>query len=235
MRSDGTQPKILWVGGEEVPLAVRIHPRARHIALAVDGASGGVRLTLPPGTSVQAGLRFAAKHNTWLEAQLGKLPPQVPFAAGVSIPVLGESHVIEPAPQACRGVWKQDGKLFVSGRAEYLPRRVGDYLKREAKSVLGQRARQLATTIDRKVMQVAVRDMKSRWGSCSADGRLRFNWRLILAPEDVLDYVVAHEVAHLVHMDHSRRFWSLVESLCPDTRLARRWLANNGNSLMRYG
>lgn len=226
---------MLWVGGRQVALAVRVHPRARHIALALDGSSGGVRLTLPPGISVKAGLRFAAKHEDWLEAQLASLPPRIPFRPGALIPFLGEPHEIRHLPGGRRGVWREDGALMVSGKAEHLPRRVTDHLKREARETLAQRARGLAAEIERVPGPISVREMKSRWGSCSADGRLRFNWRLILAPESILDYVVAHEVAHLIHMDHSRRFWRIVEQLCPDAGASRRWLSQNGNSLMRYG
>ncbi len=235
MPLDGKKPKILWVGNREVPLAVRVHPRARHIGLVIDGAKCGVRLTLPPGVSVKAGLRFANKHADWLEAQLAGLPPRIPFAPGARIPLLGWTHEIRHVPEGRGGVWRQDGRVFVSGRPEHLARRIGDFLKREAREAIAPRVRDLAAEIDRKPGRITVREMKSRWGSCSSDGRLRFNWRLILAPEPILDYVVAHEVAHLVHMDHSRRFWRIVDGLCPKTAAARRWLAKNGNDLMRYG
>ncbi len=235
MPLDGDKPNILWVGAREVPLAVRVHPRARHIALVIDGAKGGVRLTLPPGVSVKAGLRFATKHADWLESQLASLPPRIPFAPGARIPVLGRAHVIRHIPKGRGGVWRQDDHVFVSGRPEHLARRVGDFLKREAREAIAPRAHDLAAIIERRPGRITVREMKSRWGSCSSDGRLRFNWRLVLAPEAILDYVVAHEVAHLVHMDHSRRFWRIVEQLCPDAPAARRWLAKNGNDLMRYG
>ncbi len=235
MPVDGKKPKILWVGDREVPLAVRVHPRARHIALVIDGAKGGVRLTLPPGVSVKAGLRFANKHADWLESQLADLPPRIPFAPGARIPLLGQPHVIRHIPEGRGGVWRQEGRVFVSGRPEHLVRRVGDFLKREARETIAPKVHDLAAEIDRKPGRITVRDMKSRWGSCSSDGRLRFNWRLILAPEPILDYVVAHEVAHLVHMDHSRRFWRIVDALCPEADAARTWLAKNGNDLMRYG
>ena len=235
MARDGETPNILSIAGREVPLAVRVHPRARNIALVVDGTIGGIRLTLPPGVPVTKGLRFAARHEVWLETQLEKLPPRIPFAAGAQIPLLGVEHEIQHAPDLRRGVWRDEGKLFVSGQSEHLSRRVTDFLKGEARHTVSSRARSQAERIDRQPGRITVRDMKSRWGSCSSDGRLRFNWRLILAPEMVLDYVVAHEVAHLVHMDHSRRFWRIVETLYPQASQARLWLAKNGETLMRYG
>ena len=235
MPLDGKTPNMLWVGAREVPLAVRVHPRARHIALVVDGASRGVRLTLPPGVSVKAGLRFASKHADWLESQLSSLPPRISFAPGARIPLLGRPHVIHHSPERRGGVWREADRVFVSGRPEHLARRLGDFLKREARETIAPKAHDLAARIDRRPGRITVREMKSRWGSCSSDGRLRFNWRLILAPEAILDYVVAHEVAHLVHMDHSRCFWRVVDDLCPEASAARRWLAKNGNDLMRYG
>ena len=235
MAKHAGNPKILWVGSRAVPLAIRVHARARHIGLAVDGRRGGVRLTLPTGTSVSTGLRFAARHEDWLAARLDKLPPRMPFADGASVPVLGRDHQIRHAPDARRGVWREDSCLFVSGRPEHLARRLTDYLKDEALREAGARATAVAARIDRRPTRISVREMKSRWGSCSADGSIRFAWRLILAPEDVFDYVVAHEVAHLVHMNHGPRFWKLVERLCPEAGEARRWLRGNGERLLRYG
>ncbi len=235
MVRDEESPKILWVGARAVPLAIRVHARARHIGLAVDGRRGGVRLTLPAGTPVSAGLRFAERHEAWLAARLDKLPPRIPFTDGASVPVLGRDHLIRHAPYARRGVWLEDGCLFVSGRAEHLSRRLTDYLKGEAMREAGSRAAAVAAAIGRRPTRISVREMKSRWGSCSADGSIRFAWRLILAPENVFDYVVAHEVAHLVHMNHGPRFWKLVERLSPEAGAARRWLRGNGEQLLRYG
>ena len=123
----------------------------------------------------------------------------------------------------------------MSGRAEHLPRRVRDYLKAEAKQELSVRSHDKAAAIGQRVTRVTLRDTKSRWGSCSHQGALSYSWRLILAPESVLDYVAAHEVAHLVHMDHSPSFWRLVADLHPDPDSARAWLKRDGSALWRYG
>jgi predicted metal-dependent hydrolase len=117
----------------------------------------------------------------------------------------------------------------------HLARRVRDYLVAQARSELASRARRLAARIGHNVARVSVRDTKSRWGSCSGRGNLSFSWRLILVPEPVIDYVVAHEVAHLAEMNHGPRFWRLVESLSPDSAAPRAWLKRHRNRLLSYG
>ena len=108
-------------------------------------------------------------------------------------------------------------------------------LKAEARQKIAAQVREKTAVAGLKAARITVRDQVTRWGSCAANGNLAFNWRLICAEPFVLDYVVAHEVAHLVHMDHSRRFWRIVDALCPEADAARSWLAKNGNDLMRYG
>jgi len=128
-----------------------------------------------------------------------------------------------------------DGEIRVRGDPMHLARRVRDYLVAQARSELASRARRLAARIGRNVARVTVRDTKSRWGSCSGRGNLSFSWRLILVPEPVIDYVVAHEVAHLAEMNHGPRFWRLVESLSPDSAAPRAWLKRHRNRLLSYG
>ena len=146
-------------------------------------------------------------------------------------------------PDARRGVWREDTVIFVSGQAEHVGRRVTDWLKAEAKRCSRPWCAAMAATIDCKVARVSVRDTRSRWGSCSADGKLSFSWRLMLAPEDILTYVAAHEVAHLRHLDHRRAFWRTVNEpggLCErmeevDAGSAREWLRRSGAALHSYG
>ena len=229
----GTQ--MLRVDAREVPVDLALHPRARRITLRVDKARGTLRLTLPPGVSESEGLRFAARQQAWLRRRLAELPQAVPFADGAQIPVLGEPHRIRHAPDARRGVWRAGGEIWVSGEADHLARRVRDYLKREARREIGARAAPLAAQIGRRHGRITIRDTASRWGSCSARGDLSFSWRLILAPDRVLQYVVAHEVAHLAQMNHSPRFWAVVDRLIDDVETPKAWLRRHGGSLMRYG
>ena len=196
--------------GGTVPVRVITHPRARRMALRIDPQGEAVDLVLPPRTE---------------------------FADGASVPVLGVPHQIRHMPTS-RGrgaVWVEGAEILVNGDKAHLARRVRDHLRAQAQRELLTRARFLAETIERKVMRVSVRDTRTRWGSCSASGNLCFSWRLIFAPEDVVDYVVAHEVAHLIHMNHGKRFWRLVERLCPGADDQRAWLNRNRAQLLRIG
>jgi predicted metal-dependent hydrolase len=193
---------ILRLGEREVTLMLRRVRGARRMTLRLDEAAGAFHLSLPYGVALTEGLDFAAHRRRWILAQLAALPPRVAFAAGAEIPLFGVPHVIRHDPGARRGAWREAGTIWVSGFAEHLPRRVTDFLKAEARRELTARAHGKAAEIGRRVAKVSLRDTRSRWGSCSAEGEIGFSWRLILAPEAVLDYVVAHEVAHLAHMNH---------------------------------
>lgn len=227
-------------------IVTRINPRARRMSLRLDPAEGCIVLVRPRGVSAKAATRFAVEKRYWIEDRLATLPPRIVFRDGVSVPYLGVDHVIRHAPEARRGVWREDGAIYVSGNAEHLARRVTDWLKAEAKTLLSPRARDMAEALGCKVARISVRDTRSRWGSCSADGKLSFSWRLIFAPEAVLTYVAAHEVAHLRYLDHSRAFWRTVsealhaysaqnnvETITPE--LAREWLHGSGAALHAYG
>ena len=133
------------------------------------------------------------------------------------------------------GVWREDGGLLVSGYAEHVERRVRDFLKAEARREMSERAFAKARQIDRPIASLTLRDTRSRWGSCTPDGALSLSWRLVLAPLEVLDYVVAHEVAHLAHMNHGQRFWALTAKLTDQVEGPQRWLRDNGARLLRYG
>ncbi len=227
-------PTILRVAEREIPLLVSRNPRARRISISLDG-SGAVRLVLPKRTALRHGLDFAEDRADWILDHLDALPARVPFVAGAILPLFGVDHVIRHDPAARRGVWRADGVIRVSGQQGHLPRRVCDFLKVEARHEISRRALEKAEIIGRPVRRVSLRDTTSRWGSCSAEGNLSFTWRLILAPVAVLDYVVAHEVAHLKHMNHGARFWALVGRLTDDATRSRRWLRERGNHLLRYG
>ena len=218
------------------PLAIRVNPRARRLLLRIDAAARTIELVLPRGVSASRGLEFAAAQRGWNAARLAALPAPVPFAEGAVVPVFGALHRIcaECNPLA-PPVGIADGEIRVRGLPEHLGRRVRDHLIALARRELSRRARLFAARIDRNVTRVAVRDTKSRWGSCSSSGALSFSWRLILAPDSVIDYVVAHEVAHLAEMNHGPRFWRLVRTLVPDTAAPRAWLKRHRARLLSYG
>jgi predicted metal-dependent hydrolase len=222
--------------GVGAPVSIRISPRARRVGLRIDAAERRVEVILPRGVSERTGLRFLAAKRAWVTARLEALPKPVPFIEGAMVPLLGVPHRIcrdlDPAAPPVRIV---DGEIRVRGDPEHQARRVRDHLAAAARAELVPRVRRLAARIGRDVARVNVRDTRSRWGSCSGQGSLSFSWRLIFAPEPVLEYVVAHEVAHLVEMNHGPRFWRLVESLTPNTAAPRAWLKRHRNQLLSYG
>ncbi len=218
------------------PVSIRVSPRARRLLLRIDAASRQVELVLPKGVAAEHGIKFLAAQRGWIAARLLALPTPVPFAEGAIVPVFGVPHRIrreeDPAapPVAILG-----GEIRVRGDPAHLARRVRDHLVRLAREDLTRRARLCAARIGRPLARVGVRDTKSRWGSCSAKGALSFSWRLVLMPEAVVDYVVAHEVAHLAEMNHGPRFWRLVRSLTPDCAMPRAWLKRHRGRLFSYG
>jgi predicted metal-dependent hydrolase len=207
------------------------------MALRIDAQDTAVDLVLPPRTSLPRALSFLQANRQWLEDRFAALPPRTSFEPGAAVPILGVLHAIRHLPEA-RGrgaVWIDKGAICVAGGEEHLTRRVRDFMREMARREMGGRARLLADRIGRKIGRVTVRDTSTRWGSCSADGNLAFCWRLIMAPEPVLDYVVAHEVAHLIEMNHGPRFWKLVEGLATDVDGQRQWLHDNRARLLRIG
>jgi predicted metal-dependent hydrolase len=221
------------------PVRVRRHAQARRYTLRVHAATREVVLTLPPRASLRDAKDFAEKHGGWIAARLGRLPQAAPFVPDVVIPLRGVPHRITHRPDARGTVWTEtDGDehlLCVAGDLPHVSRRIGDFLKREARRDLEAASRRYAAELGVAARRVTVRDQSSRWGSCSTAGALSYSWRLILAPPFVLDYLAAHEVAHLVEMNHSRRFWRVVERICPATHAAKVWLDANGPDLHRYG
>lgn len=229
----GRQAVALDLGA---PLTVRVSPRARRVGLRIDAARRCVELVLPVGVPPEFGLRFLYARRGWIVARLDALPRRVPFAEGAVIPVLGVPHRIRRSRDPTGApVTIADGEIRVRGDPAHLPRRVRDHLAALARDELSRRARALAARIERKIARVSVRDTKSRWGSCSGNGNLSFSWRLIFAPEEVVDYVVAHEVAHLAEMNHGPRFWRLVDALAPGNARPRAWLDRHRARLLSYG
>jgi predicted metal-dependent hydrolase len=237
-----TEPAAFEVVFDRAIYLVRLrrHRQARRYTLRIHAATREVVLTMPPRGSLKEAMEFAQKHGGWIAARIGRLPEAAPFAHGVVVPLRGVPHRIVHRPGVRGTVWSDtddDGArlLFVAGAAPHVDRRVGDFLKREAKRDLEVATARFADAMNVVVKKIAVRDQSSRWGSCSTTGVVSYSWRLILAPPFVLDYLAAHEVAHLVEMNHSRRFWRLVERVCPDGERAKVWLDVHGSDLHRYG
>jgi len=229
------QRDIISLAGREIPLLVRRNRQARRVVLRIDVEAGGIALTLPGRTALAEGLALAHERADWVIRCLDKLPARIPFVDGAIVPLLGRDTAIRHAPGTRHGVQHVGNQLWVSGAAEHLPRRVSDWLRREAKREIALRAQPMAERIQRTITGLTVRDTRSRWGSCTPDGKLSFCWRLILTPEWVLDYVVAHEVAHLAHLNHGPKFWQTVKSLGVRPEQARAWLDVHAERLQRIG
>jgi predicted metal-dependent hydrolase len=222
------------------PVRVRRHRQARRYTLRIHAATREVILTMPPRGSLREAKEFAQKHGGWIAARLKRLPAATPFAHGTDVPLRGVAHRIVHRRGERGTVWTgtdENGKvlLCVAGEAPHINRRIGDFLKRQAQHDLEAASRRYAQMLGVPIKRICVRDQSSRWGSCSNTGVLSFSWRLILAPPYVLDYLAAHEVCHLVELNHSPRFWRLVGRLYSDVDRAKAWLDVNGTDLHRYG
>ncbi|MGH6726529.1 MAG: M48 family metallopeptidase [Pseudolabrys sp.] len=219
---------------------VRRHRQARRYTLRIHSVTREVVLTMPPRGSLKQAREFAEKHGGWIAARLDRLPAPAPFAHGAVIPLRGVDHRIVHRRGERGTVWTEaDGGdkrlLCVAGGAPHVARRITDFLKREVKADLEAASRRAASALGVAIKRVSMRDPSSRWGSCSTTGVLSYSWRLIFAPPYVLDYLAAHEVAHLVEMNHSQAFWRLVERICPNVARAKSWLDAHGADLHRYG
>jgi predicted metal-dependent hydrolase len=231
---------LIGASGGSFAIEVRRHPAARRYTLRVREARRDVVLTMPPRGSIRQAQRFAEKNVDWIAARLKRLPRPMPFAPGETIPLRGVPHRIVHRSGTRGTAWTEadaDGAplLCVAGGAAHLGRRVRDFLKREARRDLVAASRRYAALLGVSIRAVSLRDTASRWGSCSQSGSLSFSWRLVLAPPLVLDYLAAHEVAHRIELNHSKRFWRTVEKIFPGWRRAEAWLRAHGPSLYRYG
>ena len=227
--------------GRLVAVRFRRNRRARRLIIRIDPGIDGVTVTLPPGIGREEGLDLIHRRQSWVLGGLDALPPRVPFAAGAHVPFLGRDHLIRHQQGRGVPVLRAGDIITVTGRAEHLARRLSDWFRQQARNEIMPRIDQKAALLGpldpegRRAGQVSIRDTRSRWGSYAVNGGFSFSWRLVIAPEFVLDYVVAHEVAHMKIMDHSARFWAVVERLADDVQGARDWLKTHGDAVHRYG
>lgn len=223
------------LGDRTAPLVARINRRARRLIVTVDTVAGRVIVTAPSRRALPEAIDFARTRTRWISAQLVLSERAKPFRHGVVIPYRGAPTPIERAGGPREGVRYDDGRILAGGDEAHLNRRVRDWLKSEARRILTERADHYAGRLRKKRGPITIRDTRSRWGSCARNGALSFSWRLILAPPEILDYVAAHECAHLVHLNHSPAYWRVLKNLGIDARRARDWFAENGKDLYAYG
>ena len=219
-------------GNPPVALTLRRSGRARRLSLRVSGLDGRVTLTVPHGVSETEALSFARSRANWLRRTLAEHPCRVAVGPGAMLPVEGEMRqvVAGTGPR----VRLADDRVHVPGAPETLAPRLRAWLRARARDRLAAASDHHAARLGRGYSRLSLRDTRSRWGSCSAQGALSYSWRLILAPPEVLDYVAAHEVAHLAEMNHSPAFWAVVARLCPGYGTPRAWLKREGAALHRY-
>jgi predicted metal-dependent hydrolase len=215
-----------------VTVTVTRSARARRLTLRLSSRDGSVHLTVPKRVPLAEARIFLEAHRDWLAERLSALPQAVAVGHGATLPVLGLPHPVVPG--AGRSPRIEGGALVVPGPADRAGTRAAAFLKALARDRLTQAADRHAQALRRAPGRITLRDTGSRWGSCTHRGDLMFSWRLVMAPEAVLDYVAAHEAAHLVEMNHSDRFWALVDDLCPGWHAQRAWLRREGAGLLRY-
>jgi predicted metal-dependent hydrolase len=221
--------------GVSAPVHWRRSTHAKRVSLRIDIRHGAVVVTLPWHEKRRAGIALLRAHSDWIKDRLANLPQRIDIVDGATVPFLGEPHRICHRPDLRGVVTVVEGALHVTGQAEFLRRRVLDFLREEAKRRLKALAGEKAQAEGLAFHNFQVKDTRTRWGSCTSDGCLSFSWRLVMAPIFVQDYVAAHEVAHLRHMNHGPRFWELVDRLTPHTRAAQAWVIDNGAGLQRVG
>jgi predicted metal-dependent hydrolase len=225
----------LAIDGAPVAVTLRLNPRARRVIVKVHPNTGEVTIVAPTRAGLSHALDFARGEKDWIARQRARVPQVVALAPGARLPFRGQTHDIRHGGRHGKvPAWREGSVIWVTGRAEHAPRRIADFLKREARALCEAKALEYGAILGVKPARITMRDTASRWGSCSAARAISFSWRLIFAPDFVRDYVVAHEVAHLKEMNHGPRFWKLVERLHPDAETAQAWLRTHGRNLQRY-
>ncbi|MBP0482620.1 M48 family metallopeptidase [Sagittula salina] len=224
--------QIRLAGNPEIAVTVRRSARARRLSLRISQLDGRVTLTLPRAVPEREGAAFLRSKEAWLRRHLSAQCAPVEIGLGARLPIEGALH--EVVSGAGRSVRLLDGQVQVPGDPDRVSARLSGFLKTLARDRLARASDLYAARLGRPYTRLTLRDTRSRWGSCTSDGALMYSWRLVLGHPEVLDYVAAHEVAHLRHMNHSRAFWDEVERLYGDWRPPRKWLKEHGNELHRY-
>lgn len=217
------------------PVEVINNSRSKRLTLRLLPDGRGAKVTTPPHVSEHEIAEFITRNKNWIAVRLSRMPKSTLLRDGASILFEGVAHKITHLDRR-RGIVEVklvagEPTLLVPGEVEHMPRRVIDFLKKQARSKLDAAVVIHAASLGVKPKSMRITDSKSRWGSCSSTRTLSFSWRIIMAPPGVLNYLAAHEVAHLREMNHSERFWNLVEEICPDMKEQKTWLRANGASL----
>ncbi len=224
--------EVMLVGTPAIRVVLKRSSRAKRLILRVQPNGTDPTLTLPerlPGHAAQA---FLSRSEPWLRQRLATATPSVQVTDGTVLPLAGKTLRIEHVTAGRMQL--QDGVLLVPGRVEQIPVRAAAFLREQARQAVVTHSDHFARILGKKIGRITLRDPRSRWGSCTSAGDLMYSWRLIMAPPEILRYVAAHETAHLTELNHSARFWSVVERLCPNFAPQRKWLQENGAGLHRF-
>ncbi len=224
--------------GQTTPFRLEINARARRISVRIDSKHHEAVIVSPNKRSVNAALNFAEDRVDWIASKLSELPRRNALNIGDTALYRGDLYVIEPAlsGRSVRiDVTDGERRILVPGKPDTAGQRVVGFLRASARSDFSERVAIHAQTLNVRPASISIKDTRTRWGSCSSRGNLNFSWRLICAPSFVLDYVAAHECAHLIEMNHSKAFWNLVDKCIADVPRARRWLNDNGQALHAIG
>ena len=232
---DDLQPETLTLPSGPARVEWRRSLRARRVSLRIDPSRRRRRRDPPARATRKAGMALLMGHADWVSNRLAALPEVITFTDGATVPIGGIPHRIRHNPTARGAAFLLDQELHVTGASEFLSRRTRDFLRKEARRRLGALVAAKAALLGITPRRVTIKDTTSRWGSCAPDKSLALSWRLVMTPPFVQDYVVAHEVAHLRHMNHGPKFWSQVDELTPHTKAAIPWLRTEGARLLRIG
>ena len=216
------------------PVKLRRNRRARRLSLTIDVVDGTALLVLPTKATLREGQNFLQRQAKWILEELEKLPPHRPFNDGATFRILGNRYRIRHLPLLPAQICREGRDLVVGGYSEPNTK-VIKWVKEFAKHSLSEASASKARSLGVPPPRISIRDPKSSWGSCSEGGSISFSWRLVLAPPWVMDYVVSHEIAHLLQFNHSNEFWAIVQSVCPRYKQAKLWLKTKGQHLLRFG
>ena len=215
-------------------IEVVVSKRAKLLGLRIDAKKRLPVLTVPKICSRKRAVKFVMEQKEWIDEHLQKIPQRRPFMEGEKICLNGCKYQLKHCQDLRAGVMIENQFLLVSGSKDFFSRRVRDFIKEQAQKILYQMSVEKASKIGCKVNRVVIKDTKSRWGSCSSLHNINYNWRIVLAPKKVIDYLTAHEVAHLKYQNHSADFWKCVDELAEDLQYGREWLKDNAESLNEY-
>jgi predicted metal-dependent hydrolase len=219
-------------------LHAAISPRAKRLALRLDTRRRRMNLVIPKRMSLRAAYQFAYEHRNWIEEKIQTLPETIPFVNGMVLSIFDRPmtlRILKEDHFKLTKIEMNDDDIIIRTKLDDITPRLTRFLKTKAHEIFLKMCHEKAARINARIVNLSIKDMHTRWGSCSTNGMMTLSWRLIFAPAHAFDYVVAHEVAHLKHPNHGKGFWDLCEELSEDFASGHSWMKENGNILLRYG